>query len=79
MSPEEKKLIYEIRDDLKKINAYLHNDEITSTPSAIQNLNDLNQRVSKLEEMNKIEAAKKPFWCLLAVLLLRPVSGCLSF
>jgi len=59
MSPEEKKLLYEIKDDLKKINAYLYNDELTGTPGAIQNLNDLNERVSKLEEMNKIEAAKK--------------------
>lgn len=59
MSPEEKKLLYEIKDDLKKINAYLYNDELTGTPGAIQNLNSLNMRVTKLEETNKIEAAKK--------------------
>ena len=59
MTPEEKKLLYEIKEDLARIRGYLFNDELTGTPGAIQDLVEIKQRVAKLEETNKIEAAKK--------------------
>ncbi len=59
MNPEEKQLLYKIKDDLGEIKKYLYNDELTGTPGAIQKVSEIEERVKKLEETNKIEAAKK--------------------
>lgn len=59
MSPEEKQLLYQIKNDLGEIKRYLYNDELTGTPGTIQKVSDIDLRVKKLEETHKIEAAKK--------------------
>lgn len=59
MSPEEKDLLYQIHNDLKEIKRYMYNDELTGQVGAIQKIDQIENRVKKLEESNKIEAAKK--------------------